>query len=273
MDIEDDFSDSDDDLLGINDDPVNLKIIRRSPTTNKINNNPKNNIYSTPRHIERFKIPSYSTPILSSRRETFSRISNKLGRVSNVNISSHNEELGIELLNLSHIQNNSQKTYNKYQRFCEIREISGFVVNVHDATNFDIDLQLTPKLHEKYQSVISNQYTYKDIPESHILYPADSVLSNSTTVGTTYRCRLRGIGTNHDADNYGLKSNMVCHSIKQIIDRTDGWVICTLSDIDVYSRLLVDIIVCSTTGPINLYNYLMEYFDSRESIFYAYVGK
>jgi hypothetical protein len=69
----------------------------------------------------------------------------------------------------------------------------------------------------------------------------------------------------------------MCVEIKQLIDRTDGWITCTLSDIDVYQRLLVDIIINTCNGPIDLREYLLDRMkddDHRENpIFYPYSGK
>jgi hypothetical protein len=161
----------------------------------------------------------------------------------------------------------------------EIPDIIGFIVNVHDATNFDIDLDISPNIHEKYGDVISNQYTYRDINtdffEIHDLNKSTQIESS---IGTTYRCRLRGVGINQLSQQiHTWKSNQMCVEIKQLIDRTDGWITCTLSDIDVYQRLLVDIIINTCNGPIDLREYLLDRMkddDHRENpIFYPYSGK
>ena len=63
----------------------------------------------------------------------------------------------------------------------------------------------------------------------------------------------------------------MCHKVKQLIDRTDGWVICRLSDIDVYNRLLVDVDVHTCNGPIDLCDYLLSKMINEENpIFYPY---
>jgi hypothetical protein len=165
---------------------------------------------------------------------------------------------------------------NRYQRMREIHNIIGFIVNVHDATNFDIDLEIPPELHEKYRDVISNQYTYQDL-DSDFLENRD--LNKRTqiepTIGTTYRCRLRGVGISQLSSNiHTWKSNQMCVEVKQLIDRTDGWITCTLSDIDVYQRLLVDIVIHTCNGPINLRDYLLSRMEGEENpIFYPYSGK
>lgn len=165
---------------------------------------------------------------------------------------------------------------NRYQRMREIRGIIGFIVNVHDATNFDIDLEMPPELHEKYRDVISNQYTYQDLNIDFLENPnLNSTTEITPKIGTTYRCRLRGVGINQLAQNlHTWKSNQMCVEVKQLIDRTDGWITCTLSDIDVYQRLLVDIVINTSKGPINLRDYLLSRMEHEENpIFYPYSGK
>lgn len=165
---------------------------------------------------------------------------------------------------------------NKYQRMREVRNITGFIVNVHDATNFDIDLDISPNLHEKYQDVISNQYTYQDLGTDFLENPdLDRITNITPQVGTTYRCRLRGVGINQLSPNiHTWKSNQMCVEVKQLIDRTDGWITCTLSDIDVYQRILVDIIIPTCQGPINLREYLLKKMvDDDNPLFYPYSGK
>lgn len=173
----------------------------------------------------------------------------------------------------------TEQSQHKYQRLREIPDIIGFIVNVHDATNFDIDLEISPEIHEKYADVIFNQYTYQDL-SSDFFDSSDLFKSEHDvpSIGTTYRCRLRGVGINQLSQHtHAWKSNKMCVEVKQLIDRTDGWITCTLSDIDVYQRLLVDIIINTCNGPVDLRDYLltrMEGAEYRENpIFYPYSGK
>ncbi len=163
---------------------------------------------------------------------------------------------------------------NKYQRLREVRNVLGYIVNVHDATNYDIDLALDPELRFKYERVISNRYVYEDFDEDLFYNPGAlrSRLPQSSKTGVTYRCRLRGVGINHLSTHQHLtKSNQMCVEVKQLLDRSDGWVICNLSDIDVYQRLLVDVTIL---GTINLREYLLnKMIGEPMPIFYPYVGK
>lgn len=164
----------------------------------------------------------------------------------------------------------------KYQRMREIRNVTGFIVNVHDATNFDIDIDITPELHEKYRDVISNQYTYQDLGSDFLDNPdLNRLIKISPEVGTTYRCRLKGVGINQlSQSEHTWRTNQMCVDVKQLIDRTDGWITCNLSDIDVYRRLLVDITVHTGNGPVNLRDYLLNKVKNDDTpIFYPYSGK
>jgi len=181
-----------------------------------------------------------------------------------------------ESTNVNHIDPNEMEKINKYQRMREVRNIVGFIVNVHDATNYDIQLIIHPELHEKYVNVISNQYIYKDLAPDFLNNPdLKKLLTTNSEVGTTYRCRLKGVGINQLSPIvHTLKNNQMCVDVKQLIDRTDGWVVCNLSDIDVYQRLLVDVTINTSNGPINLKNYLLDKMQPEENpLFYPYSGK
>jgi len=162
----------------------------------------------------------------------------------------------------------------QYHRLREISSIIGFVVNIHDATNFDIDLQLTAEMRNKYYNVITNEYTYNDLGDEYVTNPnnvMDETLVPQT--GITYRCRLRGIGINQlPSSDQMRKSYIMTTDIKQLLDRTDNWVSCTLSDIDVYQRLLVDVFVHTVDGCVNIKDDLLmkDSKDNNNPLFYVY---
>lgn len=326
-------SDSDDDLLGITNDPIHLKTIYKPTSTQ----NPEENFQSHPRQIknpynmsedgwiycgknrrsitertrsmpnwrntrtQKFTEHSKQTKIRKDNKQSPPRdiTSNTWNIISTDYLTPKFEEFQLEpeynhrdirertssvptmeIIDLSTVQlkmsfdglRQSKDKINKYQRMREIRNISGFIVNVHDATNFDIDLDIVPELHERYRDVISNQYTYQDLGEDFLENPDMNRLKITPEVGTTYRCRLKGVGINQlPSSEHTWKSNQMCVDVKQLIDRTDGWVTCTLSDIDVYQRLLVDIVINTNNGPVNLRDYLLiKMRDEDSPIFYPY---
>lgn len=184
-----------------------------------------------------------------------------------------------ELLGLSKFEDNprrfKKKGSTKYQKLKEIKYVKGFIVNVHDATNYDIDLQIPPDLRDKYNFVVNNKYTYQDLDENFYKKPDLKMISMDPKIGKTYRCRLRGIGINNRStpeDMWKIKQMFV--NVKQLIDRTDGWAVCTLSDVDVYQRLLVDIVIYTSEGAIDICDYLLSMTTHENNpIFYRYSGK
>lgn len=170
---------------------------------------------------------------------------------------------------------NADPVKTSYQRMEEISDIKGFVVNVHGPTDFDIDFNLPDHLIKKYDNVIFHNYTYKEYKDTNINYDysSNNMLSRSTEKeGKVYRCRLRKIGLHKKNKSFMWKSNQLLTEIKHHIDRTDGWVRCNLLDIDVYRRLLIDIIIDTQNGPINLTDYLLTRVKSEdEPIFFEYV--
>lgn len=164
----------------------------------------------------------------------------------------------------------------RYQRKREVPNITGFVVNIHDATNFDIDLELPESVREEYTDVICKSYSYINI--SCPLTCANEHGPGEMYYGRAYRCRLQGIGISRHGDkrpsNYHVyKSNQMIREVRKIIDRNDGWVTCTLSDIDVYQRLLVDISVMVGNVKVDLKDYLLGKMEREEyPIFYRYIN-
>lgn len=162
----------------------------------------------------------------------------------------------------------------KYQRIKELPNIRGFIVNIHDANNFDIDLKIPYEYINRYKDVVSNRYFYKDLPSDFLDNPdIEKIGLTEPTTGKTFRCRLRGVGISQKPVPQ-WKSHVMTQHVRQLTDRTDGWVVCTISDIDVYRRLLVDIVVHTKTGPIDLRDFLLEKSQQDpDPIFYPYPGR
>lgn len=130
--------------------------------------------------------------------------------------------------------------------------VVGYIVNVHDPVNYDIDLLFNDELRQRYWNVITNTYVYTDDVDER------GQRNEREHNGMTYRCRLKGIGINSpvlfdgrpDAKMKTSKKTRKYQTpalreatitmIRQF-DRFNGWVICTVSDVDVYRRLLITI--------------------------------
>jgi len=213
---------------------------------------------------------------------------NTNNNVKNTEFGSYRSKWEINLVSepyntLSHISNkkpyklkkrvflDTENSKSKYQHMDELINVKGFVVNVHGPTDFDIDFNFSDDLVKKYENVISHKYSYKDIDINYD-FKLNNVLSRSSEKeGNVYRCRLRKIGLNKQNKSYMWKSNQLLTEINHLLDRTDGWVICNLLDIDCYKRLLIDIIIETKNGSINLTDYLLNRMKSEdEPIFFEY---
>jgi hypothetical protein len=169
---------------------------------------------------------------------------------------------------------NEPEKGHKYQRIKELPHVKGFIVNIHDATNFDIDLKIPVECQKRYNDVVTNRYFYKDLPADFLDNPdIQKIGATEPSTGKTFRCRLRGVGISQKPIPQ-WKSRIMTQHVRQLTDRTDGWVVCTISDIDVYRRLLVDIVVHTKTGPINLREFLLEKSQQDpDPIFYPYPSR
>jgi endonuclease YncB( thermonuclease family) len=110
----------------------------------------------------------------------------------------------------------------------------GFVVNLYDPLNWDIDLLIPKNQLENFKNVFTSKYTYAD---------EDGVEKE----GVTYRCRIRGIIYEETSQSLRkmIRRDDVVYKVyvemNQIIDRCNGWVACRIFGFDKYQRILVDI--------------------------------
>ena len=147
---------------------------------------------------------------------------------------------------------NIHKRYSQNQIPLQINpplEIKGFVVNVHGATNFDIDMELPPYWTTPVP-VISNDYSYLALPENFVYNPGNgNVSAFQTRWSKAYRCHLRGV-TVHSLATFddNLKNAQLTVDVKKLLDRSDNWVSCRITDIDGYKRFLVDITITVPSG-------------------------
>lgn len=119
-----------------------------------------------------------------------------------------------------------------YRNSSERNVVSGYVVNVHDAINFDIDLSFTSTQRYQYRHVITNEYEYKEKSSE-----------DERKSGKAYRCRLKGIQLiSHRSKESDQLMRKAIKDMIQMINRCDGWVVCVIDGADVYNRLLIDVV-------------------------------
>jgi hypothetical protein len=97
---------------------------------------------------------------------------------------------------------------------------------------------------------------YVDVPINYDILKYDPIngltCSEELIVESkSYRCHLRGI-----VANKGMELNNIVPETKRIIYDNDGWVMCLISDIDIYGRILIDLY--DINQIIHLNNVLLE---------------
>lgn len=138
---------------------------------------------------------------------------------------------------------------------------AGYVVNVYNLLNYDIDLPL-----DDYKNIIMNQYTYQCVH--------DDIHLGQMITSQSYRCRLNGLLI---ADkNNKKKKHSYTYEINKLINLVDGWVQCHVVGVDIFNRLLVDIII--PVSQINHKDYLndiniKDYLLQDDSLFQPYIKK
>lgn len=166
---------------------------------------------------------------------------------------------------------NKNRIKRPYQHLRELKDVNGFIINVKDAINFDIDLEIPPEFKQLYENVIIQEYTYKNL---------DSINSfwSERIHGKAYRCRLNGIGTTNHKDCKSRNSETIKQNrnvfidVKRFIDRADGWVNCTLTDIDIHGRLLIEMNIEINSEVINLKDFILKQVNQEKNpTFYPYL--
>jgi hypothetical protein len=115
--------------------------------------------------------------------------------------------------------------------------VLGFVVNMFNPLNYDIDLDLPDDFptHE----LEKNTYTY--VEEG----------SGDVRRGFTYRCRLIGILRRKFVPNQD-EFNASARAITQRISRMNGWILVRILGFDKYKRLLVELVDFVSGVSINV---------------------
>lgn len=134
---------------------------------------------------------------------------------------------------LSKIYSGKEEPSQKVELFRnETIKSRGFVVNVKDPINFDIDFKLSPENRRKLTKAKTRNYMY----DEYINYE----LSSEKSFGETYRCRIYDVRVNKKELSIIKKLN-VFEKVRNHLDDCDGWVVCEIYGIDAFGRLLVDL--------------------------------
>lgn len=105
-----------------------------------------------------------------------------------------------------------------------------YVVNIKDPLNIDIDLS------DNIESPLYEEYVYEE----------NGVIKS----GKVHRCRIRGIVLKNNKNNNEIFFRAYIEMMR-IIDRSNGWIICEIFDIDKLDRVLVDLYDPLTNTKLN----------------------
>ena len=150
--------------------------------------------------------------------------------------------------------------------------VKGFLVTISKALTYEIDLSLNEEQTLALSGAYSSPYSYHDYPSDHLRHPDLTPLSElPATQGVCLRCRLKGVNFS-DPDIPIWKINRLTIRAKQLTDRGNGWVMCTVHRIDQYHRLIVDLKIITTEGELSVKDQLIQYATDHEEYSGLLVG-
>lgn len=109
----------------------------------------------------------------------------------------------------------------------------GYVINVYDPVNYDIDIHFDPDTNNKYKDVFKSYYTC-------ISLDSKDTENRLPLQRPAYRCRVKGISMERRDINEKTVRNAT-NDINKKIYLFNGWVDCYVNDIDYYNRILVEL--------------------------------
>ncbi len=127
-----------------------------------------------------------------------------------------------------------------YTRHASSKEtFVAFVTSIKDPLNLHLDIYFPPHIEEIYKNALS--YEYKFLSEE---YP------ESVQTRKTYVCHLKSIEIIKD-ENQRLNSKTAYIYLMQHVTVQGGWVLCSVGDVDINNRLLINIFDVITRVSIN----------------------
>lgn len=130
-----------------------------------------------------------------------------------------------------------------YQKLPQTREIYlAYVVAIRDPLNYHLDIYWPPEVEARYESALHYDYTF--ISEE---------LGEGIKTRMAYSCHLRGVEIASNAQNSTFENMKEAYIfMSRQIYRTGGWVLVSVSDIDIYHRVLVNIFDILTRQSMNI---------------------
>ena len=144
-----------------------------------------------------------------------------------------------------------------YQKLPTVKETYlAYVVAIRDPLNLHLDIYWPPEISERYNSALHYDYTF-----------VSEELDRNIQTRSAYSCHLRGIeivstsptGTiTSPTGTTSPQGAIHSHNMKEAyievsknVIKTGGWVLVSISDIDIYRRILVNVFEVVTRKSIN----------------------
>lgn len=110
------------------------------------------------------------------------------------------------------------------------------------------DYFIEDKIKERYSMVHTEKISYIDINIKNEEFEYNEnigiIPGKKIRYGLSYRCRLKKIDTIKSPGN-------ILKEVESLIYYNDGWILCSVSDVDIYNRLLVELYDINKTYCIN----------------------
>ena len=125
-----------------------------------------------------------------------------------------------------------------YQKLPTVKETyMAYVVAIRDPLNLHLDIYWPPEIAERYSSALHYDYTF-----------VSEELGKAIYTRPAYSCHLRGIEIN-STEPHNMKEAYI--EVSKNIIKTGGWILVSISDIDIYRRILVNVFEVVTRKSIN----------------------
>ena len=128
-----------------------------------------------------------------------------------------------------------------YQKIPQSRETYlAYVVAIRDPLNLHLDIYWPSEVADRYSNAIHYDYTF--ISEE---------LGNQICTRSAYSCHLRGVEIVSTSPNDFTNMKEAYILISKRIARSGGWVLVSLTDIDIYRRILINVFDIVTRQSLN----------------------
>ena len=119
---------------------------------------------------------------------------------------------------------------------------AAFVVHVHTAFSYDLDIQFPDAVREKYSGIGHSNYKYKD-----------RKCSDVEKDGSAYRCRISSVrlAPNLTGDDRVKTLKQVKIRVFHFFAQSNDWIFCEIIKIDQYKRLIVNVYDINKNGSLS----------------------